>query len=227
MPTLLQFENVTWSTANGDATRSPTMNFTLADGELLGVVYPANEECPPIADLAAGLQLSATGRIGFEGQDWTTRRPLEAAAARGRMRRIFAGQAWVSNLDIDENVTLAQRQHTRRPPDEIRTEAEALAQQLGLPRLPGTRPAWTPRHEKNIAQWVRALLGTPSLLVVEQPWPDFTSATGQTLLTEIKKKRAAGMAVLWLTTNENELNNDALETSQWGRLQDGKWMPQL
>ncbi len=223
MTPILQFEQVRWTTDGTTPTPEPVMDVQLAAGDVLGIVYDEQDECPPIADLTAGLQAPVAGRVRFAAQCWTDRSPQAAAAARGRMRRIFAGPAWVSNLDMDENITLAERHHTRRPPEEIRAEAEALARRLGLPGLPLTRPAWTPRREQYLAQWVRALLGTPQLLLVEQPWTDFTTPAGQALWTEIKAKRAAGMAVVWLTTDAAAMNNDVLETSQWGRLQNGKW----
>ncbi len=223
MEPVLTFDSVTWATASASAEPLGPVDVVLPPGGMQGICYSAETDCPPIADLAAGLREPQAGQVTFAGQPWSAYAPFAAAAARGRIGRIFAGQAWVSNLDVDENITLAQRHHGHAKPADVRKSAEALARRLGLNGLPGTRPAWTPRRELQLAQWVRALLAPPSLLLVEQPWPDFSDGPGAALRTEIETARKAGMAVVWLVNDERLMNNEYLKTSQWGCWQDGKW----
>ena len=105
----------------------------------------------------------------FEDTDWEEMAADAAAAARGRIGRVFEVRGWISNLDVDENITLAQRHHTSRPLGEIEAEALALAQQFGLADLPRLRPAMLRAGELRRAAWIRALLGAPTLILLEHP----------------------------------------------------------
>src|SRR5688500_17693720 len=115
----------------------------LGPGELALVRLERGHPRLPLADAAEGLVEPAEGSASFLGKDWRSVSPDESSALRGRIGRVFDGQAWVSNLDVDENVVLAQHHHTRRKPAEVADEAAKLARQFGLPGLPSGRPTFT------------------------------------------------------------------------------------
>lgn len=208
--TILEFDSVNLSAtdAYGESLRGIT--FALHAGECGLFVMGEKRGCLPLMDVASGLLEPGGGTIRIRGETWDDLSPDSAARTRYGIGRVFDQQAWLSNLDVDENITLAERHYTRRSMDEIRAEANVLAQRVGLAKLPATRPAWTSRHQLMLAQWVRALLGAPFLLLLERPTRDVSDAECVKLIEVINERRAAGLAVWWLTSDARVLNNAEL-----------------
>jgi ABC-type lipoprotein export system ATPase subunit len=165
----------------------------------------------PLADAAEGLLKLEAGRVAFMGADWEPMTPDQAVAARARIGRVFRGPAWISNLDADENITLRERHFSRRPPDEIESEALALARSFGLEDLPRKRPAWVPRDDLMRAQWVRALLGAPALLLAEFPETGVPDDGLDAWRGAVAKARAAGAAIVWFTCDPRVWNDGSLK----------------
>ena len=206
----LRLDQVGFDEGTATDGRGVVVDMALEAGELLLVELKSEDKGPPLADLAAGLVAPVRGDVWFAGVSWSQRGAEDHARARSRIGRVFEGQGWVSNLDLDENITLAQRHHTARDPAEIQAEAEAWARRLGLAGLPVTRPAWTPPRERSIGQWIRALLGEPLLLLLERPTRDVTREDVSALMDAVQERRAAGVAVMWLTSDERVLGQRAL-----------------
>ena len=119
--TILELAGVT--VESEPAYDSPIWNVSLrlAAGELALVRLERGVVRLPLADAAEGLAEHYDGTVTFLGRDWRAVPAGEGAALRGRIGRVFdtvgvgaVGTGWVSHLDVDENVMLAQRHHTRR-----------------------------------------------------------------------------------------------------------------
>ncbi len=180
----------------------PDLTFALEPGEIMMVYIDNHRYCPPFADTACGLLKPSRGRILFKGRDWQSMMAGAVAAARSRIGRVFETNAWVSNLDLDENITLAQRHHTKRTQQDIRAEAEEWARRFGLPSLPAMRPIRASRQELMKSQWVRALLGQPELLLLERPCRDVSSSERRLLIDAVKEQLHREAAAIWLTSDE-------------------------
>ena len=151
-----------------------------------------------LADAVGGLLEPEQGSILFRGDDWRTLSPARSAAARGRIGRVFDPPGWVSNLDVDENILLAGRFHRRGPDAALRVEAEALAGQCGLSGLPQARPSKVSRSDLRSAEWVRALVGEPDLLLLENPERGAQSDRVRALREAVQSARRRGAAVVWI-----------------------------
>jgi phospholipid/cholesterol/gamma-HCH transport system ATP-binding protein len=136
---------------------------------------------------------------------------------------VFEDREWVSNLDIDENITLAERHHTTRSLEEIVAEAVQWGQRFKWPSLPSQRPTWVSRHDRMVGQWVRALLGQPALLLLERPSHDVDTALVETFVAAVEVKKQAGAAVIWLTSDKRLLSNPQVTGGYRARILEGKW----
>lgn len=194
----LRFEDVHLASAPGYAGAIAGLSFALRAGELAVVQTTRHRRLPPIADLAQGLLAPTSGLVGFEGEDWNAMGADRTNACRGAIGRVFAGPAWISNLDVDENVTLRERYHSGRLAGDVRAAATELAQGFGLERLPSTRPAWTPPQDLIRAQWVRALLGKPRLLLLEDAEHDAPESSVEAWRAAVAGTLRGGAAVLWI-----------------------------
>ena len=195
---ILRFENVSLTAQPPYALDVTEISLELNAGELGLVLTGASTEGLPLADLASGLVAPNAGQVRFQDQDWQACHPDTAANARGRIGRIFEKRGWISNLDMDENITLAQRHHTTRPVAEIEAEALALAKQFGFEDLPRARPAVLRAGELRRSAWIRALVGSPMLALLEHPLRDLPAQAAAPLVAAVQAAAARGAAVLWI-----------------------------
>ena len=117
----------------------------------------------------------------------------------------------MSNLDIDENITLSQRHHTRRAVRDITDEATVLARQFGLPGLPLGKIDHLRRQDLQKAACVRAFLGEPVLILAEDPTRHVYADIIAPLVNTLFAARKRGAAVLWATSNPKVWDDPGLK----------------
>ncbi len=191
-------------------------SLSLSPGELVTILLDPIRFRTPIPDIACGLIEPESGKACFLDRDWSRRLPGGAARDRGKIGHVFDKHAWVSNLNVDENVILPHMHHCRGSERELCERATALGVHFGLPSLPETRPVATKAADLKRAQCVRAFLGEPALLILERPtygiYPDLHEA----LLQSIQEARQRGAAVLWLESVPDPFDHpDVNATAQY------------
>ena len=201
---VLEFRNVTLVPEAKDHLVMRGVNLRLQRGGLALVLSEDPHGALTLGDAAEGLIEPDSGTVLFRGEDWATASPGRAASLRGRIGRVFDGTGWVSNLDVLENVTISERHHTRRPVADIVEEAQQLARSFAMGGVPEGRPVWVARADLRRAEWVRALLGAPALLILEQPTAGVSREHAERLVSAVRGARERGAAVLW-TTSEAEV----------------------
>jgi phospholipid/cholesterol/gamma-HCH transport system ATP-binding protein len=190
------------------------VSFTLNRGDLVMVDVGDHYLHSPLSDAAEGLVPPAQGTIRFLGEDWLSMDPTRASACRGSIRRVFRSRGWLSNLDVDENIMLPMIHHTRQPVEEIRAAAQGLAREFGLGELPRVRPPKVNRSDLKRAEWVRAFLGQPQLVILEEPSADIYAGATRPLADAVQRARARGAGVLWVTTSSELRNFGDVKPSQ-------------
>jgi len=198
---ILEFSAVELADTLSYETGLAGVELSLMPGELVLVHTRPGYRRLPLADAAAGLLRPTDGQVAFLGKNWELVGPDETARLRGRIGRVFEGAAWVNNLDLDENITLRPRHHTRRTLADIVDEAANLARTFGFESLPTARPAWMEPEALRRAQWVRALLDSPELLLLEFPEAGVARDFVTTFYRALRTALAGGAAALWVTAN--------------------------
>lgn len=153
------------------------------------------------ADLCSGLIAPLSGHVSFLGRDWRQLPADYAAALRGRIGRVFAIGAWLPFLDVATNILLPALHHTREERHGLHLRALALAQEFGLPGLPLDRPDGLASADLDRAALVRAFLGEPMLLLVEDPANQSLSRSAA-VLSHVAAVCDRGGAVIWLTREQ-------------------------
>jgi len=198
-PDILLLENVSVDETHGYDVGLRDVSLKLNQGELAIVLLQRPFFNIPLADVINGIFCADGGTASFCGRDWRHTSASRAERQRGRIGRMFDGPAWVSNLDVDENILLPQRHHCTIPDAQLRADAEMLAKSFGLNGLPATRPSQTAPQDLRRCACVRAFLGEPGLLLLERPEHSAYPALMAPLMTNIKTARERGGAVLWIT----------------------------
>ena len=201
--TALNVDRITLFTEGAESGQYAKAHFDLYSGQLALVRLDNLRQVSSFADTFSGLMLPSHGRIRFFGRDWRDSPADTANAMRGKIGRVFSAGSWLDGLSLADNLLLPQMHHTRRPMDELRQEAAKMAEQFDLPGLPLGNPNHYSRADLRRAGCVRAFLGKPSLLLLEDPtfgvYPDIVSA----LVNAIRRVRNKGAAVFWMTLSDD------------------------
>ena len=225
-PEILQLQNVTLAV---DATSGPgfcKLDLALAAGELLVVFLEPEKARRLLADTAEGLTIPTHGVVTFQGEDWQTMTPDRMAQQRGRIGRVFEGECWLSDLNVDQDIMLAERHHTHRAPKAIEAEALQLGRAFGLTELPRGRSAEMGWQDLRKASYVRAFLGAPILILLENPTSGLDTEALAALLKVTRTARQRGAAVLWTTDQLEVFDHPELCPTRRWRL-DGSQMQVL
>jgi phospholipid/cholesterol/gamma-HCH transport system ATP-binding protein len=199
---ILEFADVTITAAAREHAGLSQVSARFGPGTLTLIQVEPGNELFPLADLATGLLYPAEGRVLFQGEAWTAISPELVLQRRAQIGRVFDGHGWISNLNVNENVILAQRHHTRRPDAAILAQAEALARAFGLNELPRIRPALLSPQDLRRAEWIRAFIGQPRLVLLERPMQGVPPEHLTRLFGAVQEACARKAAVLWLTDND-------------------------
>jgi phospholipid/cholesterol/gamma-HCH transport system ATP-binding protein len=180
-----------------DLARNVPLSLRLLPGESLLIEFAASISTATFSDLCTGLVPTQSGRVRFTGKDWQDLPNDYAAALRGRIGRVFGAGAWVPFLDVESSILLPQLHHTRRDRRELQLEAVALAREFGLPGMPVDRPSDVAADDLDRAALVRAFLGDPLLVLVEDG-RDISLTRFPAVLNRIAAVADRGGAVVWL-----------------------------
>src|SRR5580765_602185 len=217
-PTIVKFSDVTIDSSAHYETGLWNSSFDLNAGELLLVRIERENERLPLADATEGLVSPAQGTVTFLGADWQRLPADHAAAHRGKIGRLFEDEGWISDIDVDENIMLAQRYHTQRTEEDILEEALQFARMFGLPGLPRGRPGKVRRWDLRKAACIRTFLGQPALIILEQPVRGVYTDILSPLLNAVQSARRHGAAVVWTVTDAQIWNHPDLRSTARARM---------
>lgn len=200
----------------------PLRGVTLAirPGEVVLVNVQEGRERTLLADAAQGLLLADSGSVCFMGEDWATMSARRQAEQRGRTRRVFDQYGWITNLDMAENVYLAETHHTDRPMADIVAEADRLARQFGLDGIPEGRPTRVHPMTLRRLEWVRAFMGEPALILLERPLVGSAKADAARLFDAVCGASQRGVSTLWMTDEERVWECPALKGARRFRMEE-------
>lgn len=200
--TILEFKNVTVRRSSSQICGLSGVDFSLGRGEIALVSLEEGLEHNPLPPLAQGLVSPDSGRVLFRGVDWAEMGAFQQSVERGLTRRVFEHYGWVTNLDVMENLCLAECHHTRRPMSDVEQEVRTLARRFGLDSIPDSRPTRVHSMILRKLEWVRAFVGKPELIILERPLVGAPRADAAKLIEAVCEVSRRGVAVLWLAEDE-------------------------
>jgi phospholipid/cholesterol/gamma-HCH transport system ATP-binding protein len=215
---ILKFNEVTIDAGAHFETGLWNSSLEVNPGELLLVRMERENERLALPDAAEGLLPPTTGSVTFLGEDWQTLSADHAAARRGKIGRLFEDEGWISDLEVDQNIILSQRHHTTRRESDIVEEALQLARVFGLPGLPRGRPGSMRRWDLRKAACIRAFLGQPAFIILEQPVHGIFADLTAPLVNAVRSACKRGAAVLWTVTDPKIWNHSALGSAKRARM---------
>lgn len=174
-------------------------------GDRILVLLATHTRRTSLLDLAHGLLVPDSGQIDIMGADWAAMDTYESARQRWLIGRIFDGNAWISNLTLRENIALAELHHSRRSAESIDIEIDELADHVDIHESLSKRPAVVHARDLQRAQWVRAFLGNPELVLMDHPELGVSEDRISRLVQMVDTACVAGAAVIWVTSDRRML----------------------
>ena len=192
-------------------------HFTLYSGQLALVRLDKRYQSAAFADAFSGLLFPTNGTVCFLGRDWLASSADTANAMRGKIGRVFLGEGWLDAFNLIDNILLSERHHTRRPEEALVQEAAQLAELFRLPGLPNGYPKDYNRADLQRAACVRAFMGNPTLLLLEDPTVGMHQGMLPALVNTIRRVRNRGAAVWWMTLSDDVWLDESIPADRFFR----------
>jgi phospholipid/cholesterol/gamma-HCH transport system ATP-binding protein len=174
-----------------------TLRFDLNPGELMMLHSEDDHHENALTHAVCGLLRPISGTATFLGRDWRELTPDRANALRGRIGVVFRRDNWIPYQPVLDSLILPRLHHTRQPVDAVCREATQWALRFGLPGLPRDLPAAVSARDRLAANLVRAFIGAPSLIVVENQSVALPAKLREVFINAIGEARERDAAVLW------------------------------
>ncbi|GAN88144.1 ABC transporter ATP-binding protein [Komagataeibacter intermedius] len=172
-------------------------NLRIMPGECAVIDCRDFERAAMFADLCSGMISLTQGSIKFMGLDWSTLRDRQLNALRGRIGRISRSSSWLNLFGTHLNIMLPHLYHTTDPFDRVVLSATELGHRFGFPGLPTSTPDRLSGADLARAACVRAFVGRPDLLVLEDISDTLPEENILPFLEMMTAARDRGCGVLW------------------------------
>lgn len=172
---------------------------TIGSGELLAVLGPSGCGKSTLLRSIAGLVALDEGRIRFDSEDVTRRRPADREVA-----MVFQGYALYPHLSVAENIGFGLRAR-RVPDDQRRTRVASAAGSLGLDAVLDRQPHTLSGGERQRVALARALVREPKVFLLDEPLSNLDAPLRHSARTQIALlQREAGRTMIHVTHDQAE-----------------------
>jgi branched-chain amino acid transport system ATP-binding protein len=189
-PTL---EVVGLSFAIGPVTIVKDFSLTLDAGHVVGLIGPNGAGKTTALDLLSGFQSPGAGRVLFNGHD-VTRLPPYRRASLG-LRRTFQESPAIPGLTVREHLQLAAG-GSRTDSGGGASLTNRLLAALQLEAAADAQASMLPTGPRRLVDLARALVGTPTVLLLDEPYSGLSDPECALVTTEIELAKAEGACVL-------------------------------
>jgi len=168
-------------------------------GESVAIVGPSGSGKSTLLNILGCLDRQTSGTYRFDGVDVSGLTDGQRAALRGsRIGFVFQSFHLLAHRTVVENVMLAEI-YLRTSRRERKERALANLDLVGLSHRAEYLPVKLSGGERQRVAVARALMGTPRLLLCDEPTGNLDSVNTASVLAVIDGLRAQGMTVLIIT----------------------------
>ncbi len=171
-------------------------------GDAIAIVGPSGSGKSTLLNIVGCLDRPTHGTYLIEGTDTATLGEGELAAVRGRLIGfVFQTFNLLAHRTVLENVMLAEV-YLGRLRDGRRERAMAALERVGIEQRAGFPPGKLSGGQQQRVAIARALVGSPSLLLCDEPTGNLDSGNTEAMLELFEALVADGMTMLLITHDE-------------------------
>jgi len=218
MTTAVELSDVTKTyPGSPETTALRGLSLEVSAGEMVAVVGPSGSGKTTLLQLAGTLERPTTGTVTIAGSD--TRRLSDAALSAFRARHLgFVFQQFFLLPHRDVLTNIAHGLLYRRVGRKLRMAAAAQAcDRVGLGHRRHHLPSQLSGGECQRVAIARALVGSPAVILADEPTGNLDTATGREVLALLRELNADG-ATLIVITHDDDIASAATRQVQ---LRDG------
>ncbi|MDO4315501.1 MAG: ABC transporter ATP-binding protein [Oscillospiraceae bacterium] len=194
------------------------VSLTIGRGEFVAIVGQSGSGKSTAMNIIGCLDVPTSGTYRLGGVDVSTMDDDRQAEIRNKMLGfIFQQYNLIPKLTVQENVELPLL-YAGISPEERRERALQSLERVGLADKARNLPSQLSGGQQQRVSIARALAGSPSVILADEPTGALDSRTGREVLDFLRKLNAEGDTVV-LITHDNSI---AVRARRIVRLQDGR-----
>ena len=179
------------------------VDLRLEKGEWLAITGPSGAGKSTLLNILGCLDRPTSGNYFFEGIDAATLSEDERAGLRSRrIGFVFQSYLLLPHRSVLENVMLAEV-YRGESPEGRRERALAALERVGLSHRVNFLPTKLSGGEKQRVAIARALVGSPSLLLCDEPTGNLDSKSGADILDLFEALNNQGLTLIIVTHDEH------------------------
>lgn len=196
------------------------VDFHLWSHEVVAIVGDNGAGKSTLAKMISGVLAPDAGLIEIAGEAVTIGSP--GAAQRLGIATVFQDLALCDNLDVTSNIFLGRELRVGAARDDGRMEqiARGLLRDL-TSRIPSVRAPLSTLSagQRQTVAIARTLIGSPRIIVLDEPTASLSVAQTAEVLTHIERLRDLGLGVILISHNMTDVRavSDRIEVLRHGR----------
>ncbi len=180
------------------------LNLAVGSGETAIIIGPTGSGKTSLAELLNGVRRPDAGTVLMFGEPVNIRRKYRLAAMRRKIGGVGGQYRLISHQTVYENLQ-APLIIRGEPSSRRKQKISQTLDEFNLGAKRRDRARRLSRGEQIIAMLARAVIGTPPLLLIDEPMAGLDLETAGRVLESLKRLAAAGYAMIILTTGRTGL----------------------
>ena len=178
------------------------INLTLEKGDFLFITGPSGAGKSTLLKMLYGQEKPSQGEVFVNGQDIGRLRGDRLAMLRRRIGVVYQDYKLISSRTVSENIAfvLHAQGHSRK---EINRRLPITLKMVGLHDKANRFPSQLSGGEQQRASIARAIVGTPPLLLADEPTGNLDSDNAHQVINILRKLNGIGITVVVTTHDEH------------------------